>query len=96
MVLTHEQLANVAEQVFRQLFGSADSVDIDGTPYRIERTGRAQLLTVNFDEYRFMEQNPMKTSKWAAMAKQGHKIIWIFKGWNYIGRIVDGEVTLFN
>jgi len=39
----------------------------------------------------FATQNPNKTSKSAALAREGHKITWIIDNSTYIGRIIDGE-----
>ena len=43
----------------------------------------------------WVEQNAVKTSKWAKLARQGHEIAWEFDkpGGGYTGRmLIDGEI----
>lgn len=52
---------------------------------------------VDYEGARFIEQNKGKIrSKWAKMAKEGHKIMWIvspdFTIW--YGRVVDTQLTI--
>lgn len=50
------------------------------------------LNYIRFKNYLFIEQNPKKkNSKWAGMAKKGHKIIWVIdtKRNEYIARVID-------
>ncbi len=44
---------------------------------------------------RLVEQNPNKKSRWAELARQGHRIAWVMRDGEYLARIVDGEVTFF-
>ncbi|MHA1298488.1 MAG: hypothetical protein ACTSO9_03495 [Candidatus Helarchaeota archaeon] len=48
---------------------------------------------VDIDEFRFIEQNPSKSSNWAKMAREGKKIVWVFKHGSYYARILDGKFT---
>ncbi len=87
-------LENVGKQVSQQLF-TAKSVVIDDNSFPIQKTSSSRLRNVTIEGIMFMEQNQRKKSKWAQLAKEGHEIIWIFKNNTYIGRIVDGDVTIF-
>jgi hypothetical protein len=40
-----------------------------------------------------VEQNPKKTSKWAKLAREGHRIAWVMRDGKYLARVVDGEVV---
>ncbi|MBX5477432.1 MAG: hypothetical protein IRZ19_00035 [Pyrinomonas methylaliphatogenes] len=43
---------------------------------------------------RLVEQNPNKESRWAALARQGHRIAWVMRDGEYLARIVDGSITI--
>ena len=61
-----------------------------------ERLGHSELRAFTDEHGRFwLEQNANKTSKWAKLAREGHKIAWEFDspGGSYTGRLlIDGEV----
>jgi hypothetical protein len=41
-----------------------------------------------------VEQNPQKSSEWAALARKGHRIAWVMRDGEYLARVVDGEVVM--
>lgn len=41
-----------------------------------------------------VEQNPRKETRWARMARMGHKVAWAIRGDEYIARVIDGEVEM--
>lgn len=41
-----------------------------------------------------VEQNPQKESRWAKLARRGHKVAWAIRGDEYAARVVDGRVEL--
>jgi hypothetical protein len=43
-----------------------------------------------------VEQNPKKKSKWATLAREGHRIAWAMKDGEYLARVIDNEVTVFD
>ncbi|MER3427968.1 MAG: hypothetical protein C4334_07685 [Pyrinomonas sp.] len=43
---------------------------------------------------RLVEQNPNKKSRWAELARQGHRIAWVMRDGEYLARVVDGEVEI--
>ena len=92
--MDREELKNIAQEVAKQLFNS-QSITIKEKSYKLQKTKSSGLRNVTIEDVMFMEQNQRKKSKWAQMAKNGAKIIWIFKNNSYIGRIVDGNVVLF-
>jgi hypothetical protein len=61
-----------------------------------DRLGRSSLRTFTDQEGHFwIEQNSSKTSRWAKLAREGHKVAWEFDrpGGAYTGRIlVDGQI----
>ena len=61
-----------------------------------ELIGHAQLRSFVDDEGHFwLEQNSSKQSKWAKLAREGHKVAWEFggRGGSYTGRmLIDGEL----
>ncbi|HYO80861.1 MAG TPA: hypothetical protein VES20_05630 [Bryobacteraceae bacterium] len=61
-----------------------------------DRLGNSGLRTFTDEQGRFwLEQNPDKSSKWAKLARKGHKIAWEFTapGGAYTGRmLIDGEI----
>ena len=40
--------------------------------------------------YRFITQNPDKDSESGSMAREGHKITWVIKDKEWIGKVIDG------
>ncbi len=43
-----------------------------------------------------VEQNPKKSSEWAALAEKGHKVAWVMRDGEYLARVVDGEVVMLD
>lgn len=40
-----------------------------------------------------VEQNPQKSSEWAALARAGRRVAWVMRDGRYLARVVEGEVT---
>jgi hypothetical protein len=77
--------AGVILVAFEKLFGGGRGVK------RFKRSG---LRYVNLaDDAILIEQNPQKTSDWAALARAGKRIAWLMRDGEYFARVVDGEVT---
>jgi len=80
--------AGVILVAFEKLFGGGRGVR------RFQRSG---LRYVELPEGAVLiEQNPHKQSKWADLAKSGHKIAWAMRDGEYLARVVDGEVVMLN
>ena len=43
-----------------------------------------------------VEQNTQKESRWAKMAREGHKIAWLIKGGDFLARVIDGKVDMLH
>ncbi|MCA1632765.1 MAG: hypothetical protein LC802_03365 [Acidobacteria bacterium] len=43
-----------------------------------------------------VEQNPKKSSEWAALARSGHRIAWLLRDGEYLARVVDGAVVMLD
>ena len=54
--------------------------------------GRCKGLDSNDGTFRFMQQNPFKSSDYARKAQYGAHIIWVFKNGKYFARYEDGKV----
>ena len=44
---------------------------------------------------RGLEQNPKTESRWAQLARAGHKVMQFLSAGRYIGNVVDGKVTIY-
>jgi len=44
---------------------------------------------------RGLEQNPKTESRWAQLARAGHKVMQFLSAGRYVGNVVDGKVTLY-
>ncbi len=85
-----KNLRNVALKVFKAIFEEHSSVEIEGVIYPIKETSKSNLRYVNIEGNSFIEQNPDKASRWAKMAQEGHKIMWVLRGRRYLARVMDG------
>ena len=67
------------------------SVHIDENMYSVQTTPRG-LRYINYHGVRFMQQNPLKSGRWAKMARSGVKITWamIQPAWL---QIINGKIT---
>jgi hypothetical protein len=45
---------------------------------------------------RGLEQNPKTESRWAQLARAGHKVMQFLSAGRYVGVVVDGKVTLYD
>ena len=86
---TFENLEETALQVYHALFSGEDTVTLDGLMHNIELTPRAKVRRAMINGLSFLEQNHKKSSKWAAMAREGHRIMWVMKGRSYIAQVRD-------
>lgn len=88
-------------EVWRQAFaGSAKTVALGTERYPILRTSKRKLRQVDFvfdgKEIRGLEQNPDTKSRWAAMARDGSKVMQFLIEGRYVANVVDGKVTLYS
>lgn len=86
--------------VWRQaLDENLNLVELDGARFPVQRTQRRRLRQVDFvagtQSLRGLEQSPETRSKWAAMAREGQKVMQFLSGGLYIGNVADGKLTLY-
>src|SRR5579864_6612070 len=86
--------------VWRQaLDENLNLVELDGARFPVQRTQRRRLRQVDFtvagQSLRGLEQSPETRSKWAAMAREGQKVMQFLAGGLYIGNVADGKLTLY-
>jgi hypothetical protein len=86
--------------VWRQaLVGRVEQIRISGRVFPVRRTPKKGLLQVDFpldgEPVRGLEQNPETASRWAQLARQGHRIMQFLSGGRYIANVVDGKVTFY-
>jgi hypothetical protein len=43
-----------------------------------------------------VEQNLAKLSEWAKAAREGKRIVWVLRDGEYLARVVEGDVTVFD
>ncbi len=55
----------------------------------------SRLRRFSIGGYDFVEQNPGKGSRWAEMAREGNRILWVMKGGSYLAQVRDGEFRDF-
>ncbi|HYH84788.1 MAG TPA: hypothetical protein VEX60_04850 [Pyrinomonadaceae bacterium] len=77
--------AGVILVAFEKLFGGGRGV---------RRFARSGLRYVELPEgATLIEQNPKKSSEWAALARAGRRVAWAMRDGAYLARVVDGELT---
>ena len=94
------ELEQVLISVWRQaLVDGAKNVLIGGEKYPVRETSRRRLKQVDFrfedHELRGLEQNPDTKSRWAAMARQGKKVMQFLDGGRYVAVVVDGKMKTY-
>jgi len=81
------------------LVDDALEVELDGQTFPIRTTPRKRLRQVDFvfdgQSLRGLEQNPETGSRWAQLARSGHRVMQFLSAGRYVANIVDGKVTLY-
>lgn len=86
--------------VWRQsLEENANLVELDGQRFPVRRTARQRLRQVDFEfekeSLRGVEQNPNTRSRWAALAREGAKVMQFLSGGRYLANVAAGQVTFY-
>jgi hypothetical protein len=93
--------------VWRQVLAEdTESVELDGPfgaqgkqTFAVRETPRRRLREVDFvfegQPMRGLEQNPKTASRWAQLAREGHKVKQFLAAGRYVGVVVDGKVTRY-
>ena len=97
MVISIEQtLIDVWRQV---LVENAEVVELGTERYPVWQTPKSRLRQVDFvvegNNIRGLEQNPATKSRWAQMARSGHKVMQFLNEGRYVANVVDGKMTLY-
>jgi|SRR5450755_3023664 hypothetical protein len=90
-------LEEVLLTVWRQaLVENLKVVVVGDDTFTVRSTAKRKLKQVDFTfegkALRGLEQNPEKTSHWAAMVGKGSRVMQFLEGWTYIGVVFDGKV----
>ncbi len=96
MLTLGETLISIWQQV---LVEGVSAVDLDDRTYTVERTRAKRLRTVRFDhaEYRLdgIEQNPQTTSRWAALAREGKRVMQFSCQNRYVANVCERMLTRY-
>jgi hypothetical protein len=86
--------------VWRQsLVENKKTVALEGESFPVRSTVKRKLKQVDFQfegkDLRGLEQNPDTKSRWAAMARDGKKVMQFLEGGSYVAVVADGKVHLY-
>ena len=83
----------------RALIEGTKEVDLDGQKFAVRETPKKRVREVDFEfqghVLRGLEQNPKTESRWAQLARKGHKVMQFLDEGRYVGNVVDGKVTWY-
>ncbi len=91
-------LKDAIKQIGEALFSEASEIRLGDKTFPIlGKVGSKKLRHLEFVidniPYRAIEQNPKKNSRWARRARNGSKIVWVFRYGRYYARLADGTFT---
>ena len=89
-----ENLEEISLKIYEAVFSGSKNVNIDDVEYPINTFSSSRLKYVDYFGYRFVEQNPRKQSQWGKKAREGHKIMWVFKGSRYYAQLFDSKFKI--
>jgi hypothetical protein len=95
-----KSLEDVLISVWRQsMVEGVSSVELESCTYAVKSTPRRGLKQIDFrfngKSLRGLEQNPDTKSRWAAMAREGKKVMQFLEGGRYLAVVSDGKVHLY-
>src|SRR6267143_5715631 len=74
-------------------------VTIERESFPVRSTAKRKLKQIDFQfdgkDLRGLEQNPNTKSRWAAMARNGKKVMQFLEGGRYVAVVADGKVHLY-
>ena len=93
-------LEETMQVVWREaLVEGKKEVEVGGKRFAVQETPRKRLREVDFEfagrTLRGLEQNPKTESRWAQLARKGHKVMQFLEAGRYVGVVVDGKVTMY-
>jgi len=75
------------------------TVSLEGDTFPVRPTAKRKLKQIDFrfdgKDFRGLEQNPDTKSRWAAMARNGKKVMQFLEGGRYVAVVADGKVHLY-
>jgi hypothetical protein len=86
-----DKIEKLAHMIYDSIFKDNPSVEIDGDVYPIEKTSKNNIRQVKYGGLTFIEQNPFDSSSWAKEVQEGHQIMWVMRGRDFLARIRDGK-----
>jgi hypothetical protein len=91
-----DTLISIWQQV---LAGGKSTVDLEGKTYAVGRTRAKKLRMVRFDygDCRLdgIEQNPVTASQWAALAREGKRVMQFSCQNRYVANVSEGDLTRY-
>jgi hypothetical protein len=86
--------------IWQQAFGEGKSlIELEGKKYSVGSTRAKKLRTVRFDYagYRLdgIEQNPATTSGWAALAREGKRVMQFSYQHRYVANVCERTLTCY-
>lgn len=91
-----EALISVWRQALEE---NLNLVELDGRRFPVRRTQRHRLRQVDFEfeggALRGLEQNPATKSRWAALAREGKRVMQFLSGGRYIANVVEGSTNFY-
>ena len=93
-------LEDVLLNVWRQsLVENKKTVALEGESFPVRSTAKRKLKRIDFrfdgKDLRGLEQNPDTKSRWAAVARDGKKVMQFLEAGRYIAVVADGKVHLY-
>lgn len=78
-----------------KLFFTGAKIIYKGKELQATTVAGGKVKKIKIGNYIYLEQNPIKNSRWGALARCNHNILWIINDTNgkYIGRVVDGQIS---
>jgi hypothetical protein len=74
-------------------------VELGGQTFPVHTTPKKRLREVDFvfegQELRGLEQNHETGSRWAQLARDGHRVMQFLSAGRYVANVVDGKATLY-
>jgi hypothetical protein len=91
-------LGDALISIWQQALAEGKStVDLDGKTYSVGKTRAKKLRIVRFDyaDYRLdgIEQNPATASHWAALAREGKRVMQFSCQNRYVANVCEGKLT---
>ena len=91
-----DTLISICRQVLAE---GKSTVDLEGKTYSVGSTRAKRLRTVRFDYTDWwldgIEQNPATSSQWAALAREGKRVMQFSCQHRYVANVCEGNLTRY-